>query len=129
MFDEAKQSALLGSLPNHGMYERSYMHRDCVTHVVFTRGLSDFLVTASSDGQVRQIRKEDGSVKFTINDIPSSTFATVGCWLHGRLSSPQLKFWKKMPEGVEFVKQFHAHLRPVNDIATSPNGSMLASCR
>jgi peptidylprolyl isomerase domain and WD repeat-containing protein 1 len=31
------------------MYEKSYMHRDVVTHVLVTPG-TDFVVTASADG-------------------------------------------------------------------------------
>lgn len=61
------------------MYERSYMHRDVVSHAVMTPCGTDFLVTASQDGHI--------------------------------------KFWKKMPEGVEFVKHFHSHLEPIHDLA------------
>ncbi len=65
------------------MYEKSYMHREVVTHVCMTPG-TDFLVTASRDGHV--------------------------------------KFWKKMPEGIEFVKHFHAHLGAINALAASKDG-------
>lgn len=68
------------------MYERSYMHRDVVTHAVMTPCGTDFLVTASTDGHI--------------------------------------KFWKKMPEGVEFVKHYHSHLEPIHDLAVS-RGSVL----
>jgi peptidylprolyl isomerase domain and WD repeat-containing protein 1 len=77
----------LSRLPSSEMYERSYMHRDWVTHVVITR--TDFVITASRDGQ--------------------------------------LKFWKKMPTGIEFVKHFKAHLAPFAGLAASPDGSFLAS--
>lgn len=73
--------AYLEALPSAPMYERSYMHRDVVTHAVMTPCGTDFLVTASSDGHV--------------------------------------KFWKKMPEGVEFVKHYHSHLEPIHDLAVS----------
>lgn len=79
--------AALARLPSSEMYERSYMHRDWVTHVVVTR--TDFVVTASRDGQ--------------------------------------LKFWKKMPTGIEFVKHFKAHMAPFAGLAASPDGSFLAS--
>lgn len=46
------------------MYERSYMHRDNVTHVLVAK--TDFIITCSKDGV--------------------------------------LKFWKKTPVGIEFVK-------------------------
>lgn len=65
------EEVYVNALPDADMYEKSYMHRDIVTHCVFTPG-TDFLVTGSSDGHV--------------------------------------KFWKKMPEGIEFVKHYHAHL-------------------
>ncbi|EOD18300.1 hypothetical protein EMIHUDRAFT_196477 [Emiliania huxleyi CCMP1516] len=77
----------LARLPSAEMYERSYMHRDWVTHVLVTR--TDFVATASRDGQ--------------------------------------LKFWKKMPRGIEFVKHFRAHMKPFAGLAASPDGSLLAS--
>jgi hypothetical protein len=57
-------------LPCASMYEKSYMHRDHLSHVCVTR--TDFIATASIDGFV--------------------------------------KLWKKVPEGIEFVKTFKAHL-------------------
>jgi len=70
----AHEEVYVANLPCSDMYEKSYMHRDWVTHCVFTLN-TDFLVTASQDGHV--------------------------------------KFWKKMPEGLEFVKHYHAHLGEV----------------
>ncbi len=58
------------ALPSASMYERSFMHRDVLTHAVVTR--KDFVITVSADGQ--------------------------------------LKFWKKMGEGIEFVKHYKSHL-------------------
>lgn len=60
----------LNNLPNTECYEKSYMHRDTISHVVVTK--TDFVITASIDGHV--------------------------------------KFWKKMEEGIEFVKHFRSHL-------------------
>lgn len=60
----------LENLPDAECYEKSYMHRDVVTHVVVTK--TDFIVTASVDGH--------------------------------------LKFWKKLEDGIEFVKHFRSHL-------------------
>ncbi len=57
-------------LPSAEMYERSYMHRDNVTHTAISK--KDFIITGSRDGHV--------------------------------------KFWKKKPQGIEFVKHFRAHL-------------------
>lgn len=74
-----QRQAYLEALPAAPMYERSYMHRDVVSHAVLTPCGTDFLVTASQDGHI--------------------------------------KFWKKMPEGVEFVKHYHSHLEPIHDLA------------
>lgn len=60
----------LENLPNAESYEKSYMHRDIITHVVSTK--TEFIVTGSYDGHI--------------------------------------KFWKKMEEGIEFVKHFRSHL-------------------
>jgi peptidylprolyl isomerase domain and WD repeat-containing protein 1 len=86
----ANEDAFLAALPSASLYERSFMHRDEVTHTVFARGSTDFLITASADGHI--------------------------------------KFWKKMTEGVEFVKHYHAHLGPVHDLQASSDGQKLASC-
>lgn len=61
-------------LPNAELYEKSYMHKNAVTHIAI--GKNDFIITASVDGVV--------------------------------------KFWKKLPVGIENVKHFKAHLRKSN---------------
>jgi peptidylprolyl isomerase domain and WD repeat-containing protein 1 len=76
------------NLPSADMYEKSYMHRDVVTHVVVTPH-TDFVVTASVDGH--------------------------------------LKFWKKMPELVEFVKHYRAHLTGINSLSCSADGLWLCT--
>ncbi|XP_006869173.1 PREDICTED: peptidylprolyl isomerase domain and WD repeat-containing protein 1-like isoform X1 [Chrysochloris asiatica] len=77
----------LDNLPSASMYERSYMHRDVITHVVCTK--TDFIITASHDGHV--------------------------------------KFWKKIEEGIEFVKHFRSHLGVIESIAVSSEGALLCS--
>ena len=47
----------LEALPSATMYEKSYMHRDLVTHSLFTSCGTDFLVTASADGHVKFWKK------------------------------------------------------------------------
>ena len=79
--------AALAGLPSSEMYEKSFMHRDHVTHIVCTQ--SDFVITGSRDGQ--------------------------------------LKFWKKMQNGIEFVKHFRAHLAPLSGLAATLDGSLLAT--
>ncbi|XP_019507969.1 PREDICTED: peptidylprolyl isomerase domain and WD repeat-containing protein 1 [Hipposideros armiger] len=77
----------LDNLPSASMYERSYMHRDVITHVVCTK--TDFIITASHDGHV--------------------------------------KFWKKVEEGIEFVKHFRSHLGIIESIAVSCEGALFCS--
>jgi WD40 repeat protein len=38
-----------------------------------------------------------------------------------------IKFWKKMPKGIEFVKHFKAHVGAIAGLAVSPNGEQLVS--
>ena len=52
----------LGRLPSAAMYERSYMHRDHLTHLVLTP--SAFLLTASRDGVVKWWKKVRGGIEF-----------------------------------------------------------------
>ncbi|KAJ6632608.1 Peptidylprolyl isomerase domain and WD repeat-containing protein 1 [Pseudolycoriella hygida] len=77
----------LENLPNSECYEKSYMHRDVITHIVVTK--TDFVITASIDGHV--------------------------------------KFWKKIEEGIEFVKHFRSHLLPINALSVNSNGTYMAT--
>ena len=52
----------LAALPDQEMYEKSYMHRDVVTHLVVTA--TDFIVTASRDGQLKFWKKQQTGVDF-----------------------------------------------------------------
>ncbi|KAH9297785.1 hypothetical protein KI387_029467, partial [Taxus chinensis] len=76
------EQAYLDSLPSAHMYEKSYMHRDVVTHVAVST--ADFFITGSCDGHI--------------------------------------KFWKKKPSGIEFVKHFRSHLGPIEGLAVSADG-------
>lgn len=78
----------LERLPLADMYEKSFMHKDWVTHVAFAPS-SEFFISASVDGVV--------------------------------------KFWKKVEVGIEFAKQYKAHLGPIIRLEVSSNGSLCAS--
>ena len=78
----------LQRLPLADMYEKSFMHKDWVTHVAFAPS-TEFFISASVDGVV--------------------------------------KFWKKAEMGIEFAKQFKAHLGPIVGLVVSANGSLCAS--
>lgn len=52
----------LENLPCAEYYEKSYMHRDTVTHVVVTK--TDFIVTGSCDGHIKFWKKQEEGVEF-----------------------------------------------------------------
>ncbi|XP_071454294.1 peptidylprolyl isomerase domain and WD repeat-containing protein 1 [Hetaerina americana] len=52
----------LENLPLAETYEKSYMHRDIVTHLAVTK--TDFVVTGSSDGHVKFWKKMEESIEF-----------------------------------------------------------------
>lgn len=44
------------------MYEKSYMHRDALTHCAATS--SDFIITGSADGHLKFWKKQEGGIEF-----------------------------------------------------------------
>eukprot|EP00092_Neocalanus_flemingeri_P029729 GFUD01032277.1.p1 GENE.GFUD01032277.1~~GFUD01032277.1.p1 ORF type:complete len:679 (-),score=208.83 GFUD01032277.1:59-2095(-) len=56
------ESVYLDNLPCGMNYERSFMHRDVVTHVAVTP--TDFVITASQDGHIKFWKKQEVSVEF-----------------------------------------------------------------
>ena len=57
------EATFLESLPCALMYERSYMHRDTVTHVAVAR-TAEFFMTASCDGHLKFWKKRPEGVEF-----------------------------------------------------------------
>lgn len=58
------EQSYLDALPRAQMYEKSYMHRDDVTHAVWTPN-TDFLVTGSKDGILKFWKKQPNCIEFT----------------------------------------------------------------
>ncbi|XP_046970455.1 peptidylprolyl isomerase domain and WD repeat-containing protein 1 isoform X1 [Vanessa cardui] len=56
------ESLYLENLPSSETYERSYMHRDVVTHIVVTK--TDFVITASQDGHIKFWKKQEEGIEF-----------------------------------------------------------------
>ncbi|XP_044506984.1 peptidyl-prolyl cis-trans isomerase CYP71 [Mangifera indica] len=56
------EQAYLDSLPSANMYEKSYMHRDVVTHVAVST--ADFFITGSADGHLKFWKKKGVGVEF-----------------------------------------------------------------
>ena len=57
------EAEYLHALPSAEMYERSYMHRDVVTHAVVAAEV-DFIATGSADGHVKLWKKRPQGVEF-----------------------------------------------------------------
>jgi peptidylprolyl isomerase domain and WD repeat-containing protein 1 len=53
----------LHALPCAAMYERSYMHRDVVTHAAVAAEV-DFIITGSADGHVKFWKKRPQGIEF-----------------------------------------------------------------
>ncbi|KAA8544222.1 hypothetical protein F0562_022234 [Nyssa sinensis] len=56
------EQAYLDSLPSANMYEKSYMHRDVVTHVAVST--ADFFMTGSVDGHLKFWKKKAVGIEF-----------------------------------------------------------------
>ncbi|KAK4255217.1 hypothetical protein QN277_008242 [Acacia crassicarpa] len=54
--------AYLDALPSANMYEKSYMHRDVVTHVAVSA--AEFFITGSIDGQLKFWKKKPLGIEF-----------------------------------------------------------------
>jgi len=52
----------LDNLPCAEYYEKSYMHRDAVSHVIVTK--TEFIVTGSCDGHIKFWKKQEEGVEF-----------------------------------------------------------------
>ncbi|KAJ1661898.1 Peptidyl-prolyl cis-trans isomerase cyp15 [Coemansia sp. RSA 1813] len=59
---QSLDSKALESLPCAKMYEKSYMHRDIVSHIATTK--TGFVITISTDGRVKFWKKRDKGIEF-----------------------------------------------------------------
>ena len=83
------EQAYLDALPCAEMYEKSFMHRDVITHVVRTWP---------------QQRRDDAATHAPPPQLHTRTdFYVTGS------ADGHLKFWKRKAEGVEFVKHYRSH--------------------
>ncbi|PNF14619.1 hypothetical protein B7P43_G12115, partial [Cryptotermes secundus] len=76
----------LENLPNAESYERSYMHRDVITHIVVTK--TDFIITGSCDGHIKFWKKLEELIEFVkhfcshlgpIQDLAANSSGTLLC--------------------------------------------------
>ncbi|KAK6138449.1 hypothetical protein DH2020_027824 [Rehmannia glutinosa] len=139
------EQAYLDALPSANMYEKSYMHRDVVTHVAVSA--ADFFMSGSADEQNRLAQKLEQQ-DLNLNaflwlksiDLKSrlSCITPRACDYRqiiakdGKLLAvigsdeklSHLKFWKKKGVGIEFAKHFRSHLGPIEGLAVSIDGTL-----
>ncbi len=106
--------AWLPQLPTGSMYERSFMHVETVTHTACAAG--DFIITGS------KVHHSTRHAVFLI--YPVVLFLPV---IILRRKDGIIKFWKKRPQEIEFIKKFFAHTGSVRDVAVSSDGLWLAT--
>ncbi|XP_066601838.1 peptidylprolyl isomerase domain and WD repeat-containing protein 1 isoform X2 [Prorops nasuta] len=56
------EQVYIDNLPCCECYEKSYMHRDVITHILVTK--TDFVITASCDGHVKFWKKQEELIEF-----------------------------------------------------------------
>lgn len=58
----ANEAVYLDNLPSANMYEKSFMHRDVITHVVASS--QEFILTGSADGHIKFWKKQNEGIEF-----------------------------------------------------------------
>ena len=82
----------LDALPSAQMYERSYMHRDVVTHVL-TAQEQDFIITGSADGHLKFWKKKGEGIEFA-KHFRAHMEAVAGLFCHVTLHTSWGHGWK-----------------------------------
>ena len=92
------EATFLGALPSAEMYEKSFMHRDTITHVVRPWRGAETRRSCHAEPPLQLV-------------TPRTDFFVTGS------VDGHLKFWKKSSEGIEFVKHYRSHPGPILDLA------------
>ena len=61
--DEGEDESLVSTLPCAAHYERSYMHKDLISHILVSHRY-DFIFTASADGFLKFWKKAETGIEF-----------------------------------------------------------------
>lgn len=109
------EAAYLANLPLAEMYERSYMHRDVVTHVVVAPE-TQFVVTASRDGHVKFWKKMAKGIEFVkhykahVGEILGLAVSRDGLRLCSTATDQNIKFYDVL--GFDMVNMLQVHFVP-----------------
>lgn len=91
------------------------MHRDTLVHVAVTRYVLSVLVSSMTGPACALTSIACSPSRVRTNFVLTASVDGV------------LKFWKKRPVGVEFVKLYRTHLSPVLAVPVSDDGKSCAS--
>lgn len=86
--EELLEHHYLSQLPSADMYERSYMHREVLTHVLVSHK-HDFLITLSADGYLKFWKKVQQAIEFvkTFRAHPGAASGIAISWSESRMAS------------------------------------------
>ena len=102
----------ISRVPRASMYEKSFMHRSCLTHVRVVQTRSSAVAASTTGRSFAEAAAEGATFIVTASD------------------DGHVKFWRKTPLGIEFVKHFIAHPPgyAVTGLAVSADASTLVTC-
>ncbi|CAF1478514.1 unnamed protein product [Rotaria magnacalcarata] len=106
-------------LPSSQYYERSYMHRDVVTHIIVT--ITDFLISGSQDGHIK-------FWKILTSDYIKHQQTAAAAIQSSKINEDQqeeVNTISSLP--IQFVKHFRAHLGPILTMCANVSGTLLCS--
>ena len=117
------EAVYLAALPSAEMYEKSFMHRDTITHVVRAHSRDSTTRHGWCTAPLCRL-----CLLSPLHPVPpqlsqvstprTEFFVTASVDGH-------VKFWKKKAQGVEFVKHYRSHPGLVTDVAASHDGEHL----
>ena len=112
---EEEQRALeraMSRVPRAARYERSFMHRSRLTHVRVVQSRSSAVAASTTSRSFSEAAAEGATFIVTASD------------------DGHVKFWRKNPRGIEFVKHFIAHPPgyAITGMSVSADASTLATC-
>ncbi|UPR01954.1 cyclophilin-type peptidyl-prolyl cis-trans isomerase [Chloropicon primus] len=127
------EKAYLDALPCSEMYEKSYMHRDDVTHILSTGSKSDFVITASRDGFIKFWKKGKEGIEFVkvfrahLTHITSMACSLDGALLATASEDRQVKIFDV--SNFDMISMIGLHARPTSICWTQEKGDTSSQLR
>merc|ERR1711884_615899 len=128
----ADYERLQSLLPDSPHYERSFMHRDTITALEFAKP-TNFLISGSSDGHVKFWKKKDKAPASAADaeagkSTGSATNNSKDMLAKAKQATDSGKDLTFLGESIEFVKQYRAHIGPIDNMILSYDESRAVTC-